>query len=125
MKQLLVYALIFTFIFPAYCFANPQETVSKEDDMMSEIMLILEDGIIDEDEAEWLGGFMGEQVIYPSADAGACGWSLVGFLMMLLCFPGTLNPPSYCLNLFPTDLVQYLYYLVVAWVGFYNVCFGP
>ena len=52
MKRVLVFMLIFTIVFPAYCFANPQETASPAQEIMDAIDLIVEDGIIDKAEIE-------------------------------------------------------------------------
>ena len=50
MKKCLVFTLMLTMIFPAYCFATPQRIISLEDEMLEEIMLIIEDGEVEEEE---------------------------------------------------------------------------
>ena len=50
MKRFLVLTLILTIIFPAYCFATPQRIIPTADEMLEEIMLIIEDGVVEEDE---------------------------------------------------------------------------
>lgn len=52
MKKVLAFMLILTIVFPAYCFANPQETTSQAQEIMDAIDLIVEDGIIEEAEIE-------------------------------------------------------------------------
>ena len=52
MKKLLAFMLILTIVFPAYCFASPQETTSPAQEIMDEINLIVEDGIIERAEIE-------------------------------------------------------------------------
>ena len=53
MKQLLVLTLMFTLIFPAYCFASPTNNESPIDEnIATEIMWILEDGVIDKAEMD-------------------------------------------------------------------------
>ena len=52
MKRVLAFMLILTIVFPAYCFANPQETTSQAQEIMDAIDLIVEDGIIEEAEIE-------------------------------------------------------------------------
>ena len=44
--------LILTIVFPAYCFANLHETTSSAQEIMNEIDLIVEDGVIEEAEIE-------------------------------------------------------------------------
>ena len=50
MKKILVYSLILTFIFPAYCFANPQINLPTEQEIVEGLLLIIEDGKVEEDE---------------------------------------------------------------------------
>jgi hypothetical protein len=50
MKKFLVFTLVLTMIFPAYCFATPQKSISLEQAIMEEVQLILEDGIVEEGE---------------------------------------------------------------------------
>ena len=50
MKKILVFSLILTMIFPAYCFASPRRALPTEEEFLEEIMLILEDGKVQEEE---------------------------------------------------------------------------
>jgi hypothetical protein len=51
MKQLLVLTLMFTLIFPAYCFASPTNNeLLRVEDKAIEIMWMFEDGVIDSEE---------------------------------------------------------------------------
>jgi hypothetical protein len=50
MKKHLILALILTIMFPAYCFANPQTVIPTEREIFEEIMLIIEDGVVEEEE---------------------------------------------------------------------------
>ncbi len=50
MKKLLVFTLVLTMIFPAYCFAKPQKSISLAQEIREEVQLILEDGIVEEEE---------------------------------------------------------------------------
>ena len=50
MKKLLVYSLILTMIFPAYCFGKPTQAFPTEREILEEIMYIIEDGIVEEGE---------------------------------------------------------------------------
>ena len=50
MKKHLVFALILTIIFPAYCFVNPILTFPTEQEVLEQIMLIIEDGEVEEEE---------------------------------------------------------------------------
>ena len=52
MKKFLPCMLILTIVFPAYCFANLHETTSSTQEIMNEIDLIVEDGVIEEAEIE-------------------------------------------------------------------------
>jgi hypothetical protein len=50
MKKFLVITLILTIIFPAYCFASPSEVFPTEKEIVKEILLIIEDGIAEQEE---------------------------------------------------------------------------
>jgi hypothetical protein len=50
MQKILVYSLILTFIFPAYCFANPQRALPTEQEIVEGLLLIIEDGKVEEGE---------------------------------------------------------------------------
>lgn len=50
MKKCLVFTLMLTMIFPAYCFAAPQRIIPPEDEILEGIMLIIEDGVVEEEE---------------------------------------------------------------------------
>lgn len=52
MKKLLTFMLIFTIVFPAYCFANPREATFPALEIMDEINWIVEDGLIEKIEIE-------------------------------------------------------------------------
>ncbi len=50
MKKILVFSLILTMIFPAYCFAGPRRALPTEEEFLEEIMLLLKDGKVQEEE---------------------------------------------------------------------------
>ncbi len=50
MQKILIYSLILTFIFPAYCFANPQRNLPTEQEILEGLLLIIEDGKVAEGE---------------------------------------------------------------------------
>jgi len=50
MKRFLVFTLILTIIFPAYCFAGPFEVFPTEKEIAKEILLIIEDGFAEYEE---------------------------------------------------------------------------
>ena len=50
MKKFLVFTLVLTIIFPAYCFASPFEVFPTEKEIVKEILLIIEDGIAEQEE---------------------------------------------------------------------------
>ena len=50
MKKCLVFTLMLTMIFPAYCFAAPQRIIPSENEILEGIMLIIEDGVVEEEE---------------------------------------------------------------------------
>lgn len=52
MKKFLVCMLILTIVFPAYCFASTQKTTTPAQEVMDEIDLIVEDGIVEKAEIE-------------------------------------------------------------------------
>lgn len=60
MKKLLVFSMVLSLIFPAYCFASPSRAMVKKDklpideNLVTEVMLILEDGVIEQSEIETL-----------------------------------------------------------------------
>jgi len=85
MKKYLVFTLVLTIIFPTYCFATPQRLIPLEDEILEEIMLIIEDGEVEEEE---IASFL-EKVILINADDGlSCSWkafiSGVALLILLL-----------------------------------------
>ena len=64
MKKLLVYSLILTMIFPAYCFAKPQMAVPMKQEIFEQLMFIIEDGIVEEREvASFLSFFNLDRII--------------------------------------------------------------
>jgi hypothetical protein len=93
MKKHLVFTLILTIIFPAYCFATPQRFIPLEDEILEEIMLIIEDGEVEEEE---IASFL-ETVILIDADDGlSCTWKalisgvvLITLLLTQLDFSGS------------------------------------
>ena len=58
MKTILTYTLILTILFPAYIFASPNELCVEEglqqrlidEELLNEVMLIAEDGVVEQDE---------------------------------------------------------------------------
>jgi len=61
MKNFLVFALIITLIFPAYCFSYQKETINEESDkllisveLLDEIIYILEDDHVEMEESEYI-----------------------------------------------------------------------
>ena len=52
MKKFLACMLILTIVFPAYCFANTQETTTPAQEVMDEIDSIIEDGVVEKAEIE-------------------------------------------------------------------------
>ena len=52
MKKFSTFMLILTMMFPGYCFANTQETPPSVLEIMDEISLIAEDGVIEKIEIE-------------------------------------------------------------------------
>ena len=50
MRKYLIFTLILTMIFPAYCFSNSQTIVPSEEEILEEIMLIIKDGVVGEGE---------------------------------------------------------------------------
>ena len=71
MKDFLACMLIFTIVFPAYCFAHPQETTSQAQGLMGEINWIVEDGIIEKAELENLMQTLDETgIVAPSQLVG-------------------------------------------------------
>jgi len=64
MKKLLVYSLILTMISPAYCFAKPKMAVPIEQEVLKQLMLFIEDGIVEEREvATFLSYFNLDRII--------------------------------------------------------------
>lgn len=71
MKAFLACMLILTIVFPAYCFAHPQDTTSQVQELMGEINWIVEDGIIEKAELENLMGTLDEKdIVAPSQLVG-------------------------------------------------------
>jgi hypothetical protein len=52
MKKFLACMLILTIVFPAYCFANLQETTPPAQEVMAEFDSIIEDGFVEKAEIE-------------------------------------------------------------------------
>lgn len=50
MKKTLVCTLILTVIFPANCFTSPRKVFPTEEKILEEILLIIEDGIAEQEE---------------------------------------------------------------------------
>jgi len=91
MKKHLVFTLMFTMIFPAYCFATPQRMISLENEILEEIMLIIKDGEVEEEE---ITSFL-ERVICLDA-ISECTWIalitgtvLITLLLTQLDFSGS------------------------------------
>lgn len=71
MKKFLACMLILTIVFPAYCFANLQETTSPAQEVMDEIDLIIEDGVVEKAEIENLMATLEETgIITPNQMIG-------------------------------------------------------
>ena len=71
MRKVLAFMLILTVVFPAYCFANPQETTSPTQEIIDEINWIVEDGIIEKTEIEDLVLTLEEtDIVSPSQITG-------------------------------------------------------
>jgi hypothetical protein len=89
MKRFLVFTLVLTIIFPAYCFATPQRIIPIEDEILEEIMLIMEDGVVEEGE---VASFIA--VVIPDDFPGTCialysGAILITLLLTQLDFSGS------------------------------------
>jgi len=91
MKKYLVFTLMLTMIFPAYCFATPQRLIPLEDEILEEIMLIIDDGEVEEEEVT---SFL-ERVI-PIDAVSECTWKalitgtvLITLLLTQLDFSGS------------------------------------
>lgn len=73
MKKLLVFAMVLTLVFPAYCFASPSRAIVTknklpiDENLVNEVMLILEDGVIEQSEIESL--------LEPAQFEDACAYS--------------------------------------------------
>ena len=81
MKKYLVFTLVLSMIFPAYCFATPQRLIPLEDEILEEIMLIIEGGEVEEEE---IASFL-ERVILIDADDGlSCTWKALIFGVVLM-----------------------------------------
>ena len=52
MRKLKLFTLILTLIFPVTCFGQLMESSCPNEEILTELTLILEDGVIDEQEAE-------------------------------------------------------------------------
>ena len=91
MKTVLVLTLALTLIFPAYCFASPtKDKLPIDENMVTEVMWALEDGVIDQDEMS--------NLIEIAQFENACEYSkrivlsgLVGAIAGIL-FGGSWNP---------------------------------
>ena len=90
MKKFLVITLILTLIFPAHCFSYPKEAILVKEELkkipineelIDEIMLILEDGVVEQEEIESLMRFIEEGSISPSM---SCVDALIVFVSVLV-----------------------------------------
>lgn len=69
--KILALTLIFTIVFPAYCFANLQEVSSMKQEIMDKITWIMEDGLIEKVEMENLMLTLDEMsIVSPSQVIG-------------------------------------------------------
>jgi len=117
MKKILIYSLILTFIFPAYCIANPRRALPTEQEIRDEVLLIIEDGVAEQEE---ISLFL-ERLIEGEAIAYVCAcFTLIGLIIMGLAqldFSGT--PLEIYLDLLLLDIGVYWISLIFV------VCFFP
>ncbi len=79
MQKILIYTLILTFIFPVYCFANPQRALPTEQEILEKVLLIIEDGVAEQEE---ISSFLEKSTVDVTA-VEICGYSvLIGLIIL-------------------------------------------
>jgi hypothetical protein len=85
MKKILVCTLILVMIFPAYCFAQPWQEVLTEQRILEEILLILEDGVVGQEEITSFLEKMHVDGIITADDECLRYYSNISFIIIGLC----------------------------------------
>ena len=140
MKKFLVFTLILTLIFPAYCFSYPKEAILVEEELqklpineelIDEIMLILEDGVVEQEEVENLIGLIEANAISISQELPSCGEAFDALVQEIVELPLVL---VFVTVLYYLPLYSWAaYLLVLIYIGrltylsaqFFLACFAP